>query len=457
MAARQMFRHILTACLFICAAIALTVPCTLALNPPAAQTASTAADPAVAQLHSANPKQRRKAADDIAKNGAISDIPALVGALNDPDESVRAHVVLALASFRTPQAMDGLIKATQDTSDEVRTVAVEGIVGYYTGQTPSSGFISFIENQYKKVKQHFVPDTTRLDPGAAVDPRAVKALEAVMLDTRYKDASHEATRALGIIGNKLAVPDLVRTAHSPDEDLALEALNSLMKIKDPSAGPELMDLLDSSDNTIQRHAAITVGFLRTSQAVPQLQSLYTNGPNRETRQAALTGLAYIGDPISVAIFLKAIWSPDKQVRIDGAEGLGRAGDVSAIPDLLKRVVIEKDAGVKMAMEFGLLSLGNSDYLSQMIENLRSGSRGQQAQDYLAELAHDSSFLPRLYPFLNSRDAQIRVRLCNVLMYSGNQTSIAPLESASHDSNADVAAAAIRALRAVRSRVSASAS
>jgi HEAT repeat protein len=420
---------------------------------PAAQTSPRPSDTLTKQLQSSNPKDRKKAAQQIAKNGSTSDIPALVGALRDPSLDVRREIVLALASFRTPQALEGLIQASRDTDEETRTYAVEGIIGYYTGQAPSAGFIAFFQKQYQKAKRRFSPDNTRVDPGTAVDPAAVSALEAVMLDTKFERAAREATRGLGILDAKLAVPDLVRTAHSPDEDLAREALNSLMKIKDTSAGPQLMNLLDSSDRNIQRDAAVTVGFLRTRQAVPKLQSLYTNAPDRGTQEAALKGLSYIGDPVSVPIFLKAIWDPDKKLRIYGAEGLGRAHDTQATSDLLKATVVEKNDDAKMAMEFGLVALGNFDYLGELINDLSSRSRGDVAQAYLAQLAQNSAFLPKLYPFLSSRDADVRSRLCTVLMYSGDKSSIEPLERATHDSDPDVAAQAIRALRAVRVRPS----
>jgi hypothetical protein len=58
--------------------------------------------------------------------------------------------------------------------------------------------------------------------------------------------------------------------------------------------------------------------------------------------------------------------------------------------------------------------------------------------------------------MNSRNAQVRQQLCNVLMYAGDGTSIHPLEQLSHDRNTEVAAAALRALSAVRSRAGASA-
>ncbi len=403
------------------------------------------------ELKSPKAKDRAKAAKEIGKRGNVSDIPALVAALHDSSASVRRQVVLALASFTTPASLNGLIEATRDSDPAVRTLAVEAVTGYYTGHPPSTGFVGFVEKEYKSAKRGFAPDDTEVDPGTVVDPRAVSALDRAMMDTRMERAARAAARGLGILDAKAAVPDLIVTAHSPDENLAREALNSLVKIKDTSAGPRLMDLLKSSDAAIQQDAAVTVGILRTRPAVPQLQWLAQNSPNSTTRRKALEGLAYIGDPISRPIFQKDLSSRNKAVRTYAAEGLGRSGDTPALPDLLNAAVVEKDANVKLAMEFALTALGNDEYLSQMVSALGSRLHGDTAQAYLTELAQNPSFLPMLYPFLSSPNAAIRSRLCLVLMYSGDASSVPGLEKASHDSNATVAADALRALSAIRAR------
>jgi hypothetical protein len=79
-----------------------------------------------------------------------------------------------------------------------------------------------------------------------------------------------------------------------------------------------------------------------------------------------------------------------------------------------------------------------------------------ARAYLTELARDPAFLPKLYPYLQSPDNGIRKRLCVVLMYSGDQGSLQQLDRLEHDQDNDVAAAALRAKRAIRARLDASA-
>jgi HEAT repeat protein len=448
--------------ILVLAAIAVAVPYGAAAQS-SASSSSQAPAPSkpvsgsdVEDLRNPQPKIRAKAAREIGEAGDPSAVPALIAALNDSSVRVRKQVVVALASIRVKQSLPGLIQATSDSESEVRWLAVKGIEGYYTGETPKTGFLGYMERQYRSAKRKFLGGPIRITPGTAVDPNAVSALDRVMMDTQHARAAQEATRALGILLARQAVPDLVITAHSPSEDLAREALNSLAKIQDTSAGPKLVDLLSSSNRKVQQDAAVTVGVLRTGSAVPKLQALYANGPNKQTRQKALQGLAYIGDPVSAPIFLKALYDKEAAVRGYAAQGLARAKDQTALPDLLRNTPAEKNSSARLAMEFAVTSLGRNDYLSSIIDGLDSG-QGDEAQAYLVELARNGNFLAQLYPYLNSRNAQVQQGLCNVLMYAGDGTSIYPLEQLSHDRNSDVAAAALRALSAVRLRVSAPAS
>ena len=79
-------------------------------------------------------------------------------------------------------------------------------------------------------------------------------------------------------------------------------------------------------------------------------------------------------------------------------------------------------------------------------------RADVAQPYLIELARTPGFLPKLYPYLQNPNAGVRMRLCTVLMFSGDQTSLDQLDRLSHDPSVDVSAQALRAKRALRARL-----
>ncbi len=434
---------------FLLLLVAGTNSATAQQTPPKSGAQGT--NPYLERLKSPDAGTRARAARELGKSGDSSVVPVLAGAARDQDARVRREVVLALALIRQPGGIDPLAAATHDSDASVRQLAVQGLVGYYTGQAPETGLTGFVKKNVQRAKSHYSPEETQIDPGVKVDPRVVAALEECLASTGSPQAAREAAKGLGILSAPDAVPALVKAAHSLDADLAREAMSALAKIKDISAGPQLVDLLDSTSKEVELTAAVTVGILRARQALPKLQTLYEKGPDKKTRTKALEGLAYLGDPVSVPIFVQALWSADKALRISGAEGLGRAADGKALPEVERAASIEKDAGAKLAMEFAITALGKGDYLSAMVGELGSRLHGNIAQSYFVELSRNPQFLPRLYPYLNNQDPAVRKRLSTVLMFTGDKTSIAPLEQLSHDSNTDVASEALRALRAIRTR------
>ncbi len=411
------------------------------------QASGTAAEP----LKNPDPKVRAKAARELGRSGDASSVPVLKAALIDPDVKVRHEVVLALASIHKSDSLEALAAASRDADAHIRSLAIQSMVGYYTGQTPKPGLTGFVAKYAERAKSYFVADDTRIDPGIDVDPVVLAALENDLSDTRSSQVQCNAARGLGVLMARQAVPNLVKAAHDSDVDLARQALSSLGKIKDTSAGPHLIDLLNSQIKDVKRDAAVTVGILKAHDALAQLQLIFQNNPDRKTQEKALEGLAYLGDPVSAPLFKRELWSVNKAFRISAAEGLGRAGDKNNVPELQKAAASEKDADTRLAMQFALTALGTDDYLNTMIQDLDSKLHGDTAQTYLVELARNPEFLPKLYPYLNSQDATSRRKLAVVLVYTGDSTSIATLETLSHDSNSDVAAAALRALQATRSR------
>ena len=432
----------------------------LAQTPPASPppNSQAAAAPAgegnvmIEELKSPNANTRAKAARELGKAEDVSALPALAAAVSDPSDKVRREVVLALAQMHQPEALDALIKATRDNNEEISVLAVQSLVGYYTGNVPTAGFGGFLKKNWQRAKGHFNPDTTRIDPGVYVDPKVIATSDATLKSTSSIRASCEAAKGLGILTARSTVPDLVAAAHSSDETLSLESLNALSKIKDRSAGPQLVDLLDSPNKEIKQQASVTVGILRTSQAAPKLQSLYENATDPKTGEKAMEGLAYLGDKSSIPVFTKALGSIDKDVRTAAAEGLARALDPKVLPDLEKAYAIEKDADVRLALEFAMTALGKPDYLNDLVNELSSRTHWDVAQPYLIELARIPGFLPKLYPYFQSSNADGRKRLCTVLMFGGDQTSLDQLDRLSHDPNSDVAAQALQAKSGLRARL-----
>jgi HEAT repeat protein len=395
---------------------------------------------------------RAKAADDLGKQGDRTTIPALENALKDPSAKVRREAVLSLADFHQSDVLPSIESVTKDADAGVRMTALQCLVGFYTGNLPPKGWTGFMKKNWQWAASHFETDDTRIDPGVNVDPSVVTTLVGIMKTSRANGEARQATKGLGILLASAAAPDLVVTAHSSDVDLAREALNALDKIKDRDSGPKLVDLLDSSNKDIKRDACVTVGILGTKDAVAKLQAVFQNDTDQKDRVAAIQGLAYLGDKVSVQLFTQALWNENKDIRQAAAEGLARAADPQSLSELQKASQAEKDGGPKLAIDFALAALGQDNALSDLVAELGKTERPDVARAYLTELARNPVFLTKLYPFLVNPDNSIRKRLCIVMMYSGDQTSLPQLDRLEHDSDSDVASTALKAKRAIRARM-----
>lgn len=394
---------------------------------------------------------RAKAADDLGKQGDRTTIPALADALKDSSSKVRREAVLSLAEFHLSEVLPSIESATKDVDDGVRMTAIQCLIGFYTGNLPPTGWTGFMKKNWQWAASHFQMDDSKIDPGVNVDPTVVTTLIGIMKTSRSSGDVRQATKGLGILLATAAAPDLVVTAHSSDVDLAREALNALDKIKDRASGPKLVDLLDSSNKDIKRDACVTVGILGTKEALAKLQAIFQNDTDQKDRVAAMQGLAYLGDKVSVPLFTQALWNENKDIRQGAAEGLARAADPQSLSELQKAELAEKDAAPKLAIEYALAALGQDNALSNLVSELGSKGRPDVARAYLTELARNPVFLTKLYPFLVSPDSSIRKRLCIVLMYSGDQTSLPQLDRLERDPDSDVASTALKAKRAIRAR------
>jgi len=121
--------------------------------PPNSQAAAPAAGEGnvmIEELKSPNANTRAKAARELGKAEDVSALPALAAAVSDPSDKVRREVVLALAQMRRSEALDALIKATRDNNEEISVLAVQSLVGHYTGNVPTAGFSGFLKKNWQR-------------------------------------------------------------------------------------------------------------------------------------------------------------------------------------------------------------------------------------------------------------------------------------------------------------------
>lgn len=97
-----------------------------------------------------------------------------------------------------------------------------------------------------------------------------------------------AAKALGDIGNDVAIDALINALKDPDEDVKFHVARNLGKFGE-SAVPFLIDALKDPDEHVRRYAAWILGNIGDNQAIPALKNLL-NDPSDYVRNGAAHAL-----------------------------------------------------------------------------------------------------------------------------------------------------------------------
>ncbi len=226
------------------------------------------ADPAteaVRRLRSGNVPERCQAARVLGMNETAAElaIPALIDALNDPDEDVRWMVIFALGCRGTAAApaVPGLVPVTKDPSIRLRREAVDSL-GVIRSSAAVPALIAAFQDPDDEVRFDAVRALGSIGPGAT---SATAALAAVALDARDPRVSNQAFASLGQLGAgaREAVPIFIRalgpTEATPDQTRQ-SILTSLRAIApdDPASVRARLDALHDAERNVRFVAARTL-------------------------------------------------------------------------------------------------------------------------------------------------------------------------------------------------------
>jgi HEAT repeat protein len=406
-------------------------------------------------LKSTDPKERAKAARELGKSGSEA-IAQLAPLLKDPVGDVRVEAVRAIVNIGTQHSLEPLATATRDNEPEVQLRATDGLVNFYLPGYVQSG----LSRLTSSVRGRFDRENTQIiDPFVTPRPEVIASLGRLAKGGVSMDVRANAARALGILRGSAAVPDLIEALQSRDDNVLFESLIALQKIRDQSAGPRVIFLLRDLHERVQIAAIDTVGLLRAKQAVPDLHRVYDGASSDRVRRAALTSLSMLSNPASRSYFQKAISDKNDSVRASAAEGFARLKNAADRPMLEQSFNTEKKMPPRLALAFALVSLGNAETaelapLTYLVHTLNSRSYRNVAEPYLVEAARAGAVRDALYGYLKDSTREEKSGLARVFAASGDNSSIPQLEWLTKDADPEVAQEAIRAMRILRARLSA---
>jgi HEAT repeat protein len=311
-----------------------------------------------------NLRTQKEALDHLANmevEKARPAVPALIELFKD---SKRPEHLEALARYHDPRTKDIMIEALDYTEDDFdRATIAAGALG-----------------------EMKLPD--------AVPPLIKAAEKELPVKSRANNARIAAMRALVKIGDKRAVPTLMKilTTSADDQDFLLnqKAALGLAEFRDPQAIPALIKGLfmtgrgtgifqecrlalvrigapaidpmitllkeenpqiqemakklkfeapppEGTPGVVPHKAAIILGDLRAKKAVPFLAARLRQKPRGDEHRSALIALGYIATPPAVEAILASLKDAkaDPAERASAADALYLSGDRRAVPTLLE--------------------------------------------------------------------------------------------------------------------------
>lgn len=255
------------------------------------------AEGSLEQLRSGTAVERTEAMIQVGLSGERQAVAPLIEILRDDDPELRYWAADALGKIGDTRAVPGLIVALRDPFEAVRMSAAVALGDLKAkGAVPALGELVVGKIPSAKGYALFNP----VDVGAA----------------RWM-----AARALGRIGDPLAVAPLTEALLQDDGDLGLFVAQALAQLGDRRAVPALLKAAERRSEPALRGTIEAFGLLGDARAIPLLLDLLTSG-NEDARHTAAVALGQLrGQAAAAALKKAALDDPAQHVRESAAAAL----------------------------------------------------------------------------------------------------------------------------------------
>jgi HEAT repeat protein len=331
---------------------------------------------------------------DKLRNDLKAAVPALVEALQDKNDAVRAEVVSALGAIGPPakEAVPKITALLEDPNKLIRRTAALALW--------------WIDSQAK----------------VAV-PILIEGLEDKGADLIDRQAC---VYVLGEIGAQAeaAVPALIgllrgiqkSTRTETSVELSQNAAEALGRLGEPAV-PALTTQLRDKDPDIRKNAAWALWRMgpKAKAAVPALCEMSKDG-NASVRLFAVAALGKIGPAAGGAVpaLIERLQDPDGKIRVKASWALGSIGSAAkdAVPGLIATLKDkEKEARESATWALGKIGQGAKAAIPALIETAKMDKEHGLAAEALGRIgAEAKAAVPTLVAMLDQSPAQARIRI-----------------------------------------------
>ncbi|MCA9323202.1 MAG: HEAT repeat domain-containing protein, partial [Planctomycetes bacterium] len=238
-----------------------------------------------AATRDANFSVRASAAIALGKTGYVENFGPIFSALHDSDYRVRESACLGLGILGDPAAVPHLIEIMNDSETGRRTVGL------------GNEDIEVRTRAFAALALGLIGTRTDIS-NTQVVPALLSALKS-RGSIPHRDLAVAPAVALGLIGSKASIPELIAFARDENQDSWTRAhvIGALAKMEALEAKELLLDGLRDKQNAVVQSSAIGLGKLLgpdDQPALTRLRRMIGGGGDRSARNFAIISLGQIG-------------------------------------------------------------------------------------------------------------------------------------------------------------------
>ncbi|HEU4680432.1 MAG TPA: HEAT repeat domain-containing protein [Gemmatimonadales bacterium] len=383
-------------------------------------------DPLLSVLgDSAQPPARAWAANVLGEVRAQRAFPALIRALGDPEDEVRAKAATALGRIGDRRATGYLLEhLLTDPAPFVR-LRIASALGRFRGPEVIDRLVRALGDSAWWVRLRSVEALEQIGSEAA-------APLLVALDDDDPEIRVRAAVAL----ERLGVPDnLVRMIE--DGDRVPEASDTLVKFARAGARELLAELVLHPSSRVRETVVTALHRAERADLSSELIQIAAADPEPSVRAKAFEALRALRVSAALPAALAAIADPDQRVRSQAISFMGELGGSDAIA-LLRAQSLDPEAEVRTAAIRALGALGATEAESDFLRLLGDAEPAvREAAISAAVAAELRSVTPALIDLLGDKESSVRRKAAHAIGLLGDRAVAPRLQRALPEATADV--------------------
>jgi len=169
------------------------------------------------------------------------------------------------------------------------------------------------------------------------------------------------------LGAKEAVPAMLELLSFPNEGVRANAVHAIGALGDEEAAQKLFALLEDSSSLVRLNTIESLGLLGAVASIQRIAGILHADDDPLVRVQAAQTLGIFNDPSALPALVEALDDADEGVRAYAADSIGTIGILTALPNLLRKVDVERSIFVKAFLLSSIYRLRKDNDFSSLIQ------------------------------------------------------------------------------------------